>query len=132
MHTYLCSLIATSSMLLAKFEADPSVMGAANALVSSEEEVERVFVGWCGVVGGWFEDKHRRKSYGGKEPSERRRRLSKTKFTESASASSSVAGSRTDTVVKTAFGIISALIARRGIKPHPYLREGQWIYPDQD
>ncbi|ESK92676.1 rho guanine nucleotide exchange factor 17 [Moniliophthora roreri MCA 2997] len=141
MHTYLCSLIATSSMLLAKFEADPSVMGAANALVSSEEEVERVFVGWCGVVGGWFEDKRRRKSYGGKEPSERRRRLSKTKFTESASASSSVAGSRSVSMVfstppsmshspsRPMSQINSASASRPILQRIPSLRPLSVIYP---
>ncbi|KAL0068587.1 hypothetical protein AAF712_004302 [Marasmius tenuissimus] len=75
MHSYLLSLIATSHTLISKFESDPSVMGAARAFAENEEEVEKVFVGWCGVVGGWFIGP----SEGGHN---KRRRLSKTKFTE--------------------------------------------------
>ncbi|KAG7099698.1 hypothetical protein E1B28_001518 [Marasmius oreades] len=74
MHTYLLSLISTAHTLIARFESDPSVMGAATAFVECEEEVERVFVGWCGVVGGWF--------VGPRNDAAKRRRLSKPRFPE--------------------------------------------------
>ncbi|KAF9270695.1 hypothetical protein L218DRAFT_993263 [Marasmius fiardii PR-910] len=75
MHTYLLSLISAAHTLIAKFEADPSVMGAATAFVECEEEAEKVFVGWCGVVGGWFVGPNN-------GASTKRRRLSKTRFLE--------------------------------------------------
>ncbi|KAL0567723.1 hypothetical protein V5O48_014275, partial [Marasmius crinis-equi] len=74
MHSYLLSLISASHTLISRFESDPSVMGAAKAFTDSEEEVEKVFVGWCGVVGGWF--------IGPRDGVIKRRRLSKSKFSE--------------------------------------------------
>lgn len=91
MHTYLLSLIAMSLSLLREWEKDPTVAGVGRVLVEKEEEIERVFVGWCGVIGGWFkEDASGKKSKnrksaeeGGLDEKKRRRRLSKTKFSSS-------------------------------------------------
>ncbi|KAJ3772409.1 hypothetical protein FB446DRAFT_736602 [Lentinula raphanica] len=99
MHTYLLSLIALSISLLSEWEKDPTMAGAGRVLVEKEEEIERVFVGWCGVVGGWFaqdENGSGKKGGGGgvKRPMEdsesrRSRKLSKTKMSSTTLSSRS-------------------------------------------
>ncbi|KAJ4485758.1 hypothetical protein J3R30DRAFT_3730909 [Lentinula aciculospora] len=85
MHTYLLSLIALSLCLLSEWEKDPTIVGAGRVLVEKEEEIERVFVGWCGVVGGWFarnDDGSGKKAKWSLEETESRRsrKLSKPRF----------------------------------------------------
>ncbi|KAJ3861789.1 hypothetical protein EV359DRAFT_83989 [Lentinula novae-zelandiae] len=84
MHTYLLSLIALSLSLLSEWEKDPTIAGAGRVLVEKEEEIERVFVGWCGVVGGWFtqndDGSGKKVKLSREEPGlKRSRKLSKTK-----------------------------------------------------
>lgn len=52
---YASQLASVSERYLARMEADPSAFGVAEAFLALEEAVEGAFVGWCGVVGGWFE-----------------------------------------------------------------------------
>ncbi|KAK7465496.1 hypothetical protein VKT23_005471 [Stygiomarasmius scandens] len=87
MHTYLSALVAVSTIFVSRLEADPTISGAARAFIgcsseaSSEslelnediETLERVFVGWCGVVGGWFQDDPKEKE------KRQRRKLSKSR-----------------------------------------------------
>lgn len=64
-------LVGVSERLLKGMEKEPSVRGVAEVFVEIGEDVvgeggqvdgdgdkgaERAFVGWCGVVGGWFQD----------------------------------------------------------------------------
>ncbi|KAF5388480.1 hypothetical protein D9757_004717 [Collybiopsis confluens] len=83
MHAYLLSLITLSCSLLKEWEREPTVNGVGQIFVSKEEEIERVFVGWCGVVGGWMTEQkvdRRRNANLSEDDKKRRRRLSKTKF----------------------------------------------------
>lgn len=52
---YASQLAAVSQRYLSRLEADPSALGVAAAFLGLEEAVEGAFVGWCGVVGSWFE-----------------------------------------------------------------------------
>ena len=52
---YASQLAAVSQRFLTRLEADPSALGVAAAFLGIEEAVESAFVGWCGVVGTWFE-----------------------------------------------------------------------------
>jgi hypothetical protein len=52
---YASQLASASHCFLASMEADPSALGVSAAFLSVEEVVEGAFVGWCGVVGGWFQ-----------------------------------------------------------------------------
>ncbi|KAK2461407.1 hypothetical protein APHAL10511_005870 [Amanita phalloides] len=52
---YASQLASVSERYLARLEEDPSVLGVATSFLGLEEAVEGAFVGWCGVVGGWFE-----------------------------------------------------------------------------
>jgi hypothetical protein len=52
---YAGELVGASAGLLRRMEEDPSAWGVAAALIAAEEAVEGAFVGWCGVVGEWFE-----------------------------------------------------------------------------
>ncbi|KAJ3793142.1 hypothetical protein GGU11DRAFT_800854 [Lentinula aff. detonsa] len=107
MHTYLLSLIALSISLLSEWEKDPTMAGAGRVLVEKEEEIERVFVGWCGVVGGWFAQNDDGSGKKGKWSVEengpkRSRKLSKTKFAPSTLSSlSSLASPPVSAAVST-------------------------------
>ena len=52
---YASQLAAVSQRFLTHLEADPSALGVAAAFLGLEEPLEGAFVGWCGVVGIWFE-----------------------------------------------------------------------------
>jgi len=52
---YASQLAAVSQRFLTHLEADPSALGVAAAFLGVEEPLEGAFVGWCGVVGIWFE-----------------------------------------------------------------------------
>ncbi|KAJ4472614.1 hypothetical protein C8J55DRAFT_149820 [Lentinula edodes] len=111
MHTYLLSLIALSLSLLSEWEKDPTIAGAGRVLVEKEEEIERVFVGWCGVVGGWFTHSDDGSGKKVKLPREepglkRSRKLSKTKVSPSTLSSLS---SLTSQPVSAAVSTISML-----------------------
>ncbi|KAJ3874724.1 hypothetical protein F5051DRAFT_416061 [Lentinula edodes] len=111
MHTYLLSLIALSLSLLSEWEKDPTIAGAGRVLVEKEEEIERVFVGWCGVVGGWFTHNDDGSGKKVKLPREepglkRTRKLSKTKVSPSTLSSLS---SLTSQPVSAAVSTISML-----------------------
>lgn len=56
MLAYLPALVQASEALLARMEQDPSARGVALAFVDSAEVLEAAYVGWCGVVGGFFVD----------------------------------------------------------------------------
>ena len=54
-------LIEVSQRLLKGMEGEPSARGVAEVFVEvgeglSEDGAEGAFVGWCGAVGGWFQD----------------------------------------------------------------------------
>ena len=56
---YAKELVDVSEKLLKAMEGEPSVRGVAEAFVEVGEGMggaESAFVGWCGVVGGWFQD----------------------------------------------------------------------------
>ncbi|KAF5368384.1 hypothetical protein D9758_002169 [Tetrapyrgos nigripes] len=86
MHTYISALIAVSTILIRRLEADPTIDGAARAFIGCSssfgledededvETLERVFVGWCGIVGGWFAEEE-----SNEKEKRRRRKLSKTR-----------------------------------------------------
>ncbi|KAF8634962.1 hypothetical protein AX15_000687 [Amanita polypyramis BW_CC] len=48
-------LASISERYLTRMEADPSASGVAVAFLDLEEAVEGAFIGWCEVIGGWFE-----------------------------------------------------------------------------
>ena len=52
---YVEELTRVSQVLLNHMEEDPSAWGVAAAFLTVEQRLESAFVGWCGVVGGWFE-----------------------------------------------------------------------------
>ncbi|THV01411.1 hypothetical protein K435DRAFT_853820 [Dendrothele bispora CBS 962.96] len=101
MHTYLSALVAVSTNFIHRLEADPTIDGAARAFIGCSsgdsisceslemdediETLERVFVGWCGVVGGWFVEEEDRKE----KEKRRRRKLSKTRSSARTSPDSS-------------------------------------------
>ncbi|KIK70632.1 hypothetical protein GYMLUDRAFT_285314 [Collybiopsis luxurians FD-317 M1] len=85
MHAYLLSLVALSLSLLTEWEKDPTVVSMGQIFVAKEEEIERVFVGWCGAVAGWMVGQKTKrgkkyKSTGGAVGEKRSRKLSKSKF----------------------------------------------------
>ncbi|KAF9055828.1 hypothetical protein BJ165DRAFT_1428921, partial [Panaeolus papilionaceus] len=51
---YASDLLQVSKKLAEEMRGDVSVKGIARAFLKCEMEVERAFVRWCGVVGGWF------------------------------------------------------------------------------
>ncbi|KAF8910183.1 hypothetical protein CPB84DRAFT_1764839 [Gymnopilus junonius] len=55
---YVEELVRASAGVLAGMEKEPSVGGVARAFLEKEEEVMLAYVGWCGVVGGWFVNNH--------------------------------------------------------------------------
>lgn len=68
---YVEELSTVSQMLVAHMEKDPSAWGVAAAFLAVEQGLETAFLGWCGIVGAWFEGQDetlKRKS--GKIPSE--------------------------------------------------------------
>lgn len=52
---YIEGLVCVSQSFLQHMEEDPSAWGVAAAFLAVEHGLECAFVGWCGVVGGWFE-----------------------------------------------------------------------------
>jgi hypothetical protein len=52
---YVEGLACVSQSFLQCMEEDPSACGVAAAFLAVEHGLECAFVGWCGVVGGWFE-----------------------------------------------------------------------------
>jgi hypothetical protein len=52
---YVEELACVSQALIQHMEEDPSAWGVAAAFLAVEYALESAFVGWCGVVGGWFE-----------------------------------------------------------------------------
>jgi hypothetical protein len=52
---YVEQLASVSQGLLRHMEQDPSACGVAAAFLAVEHGLESAFVGWCGVVGVWFE-----------------------------------------------------------------------------
>jgi hypothetical protein len=52
---YVEELVCVSQTFLQQMEEDPSAWGVAAAFLAVEQGLESSFVGWCGVVGGWFE-----------------------------------------------------------------------------
>ncbi|KXN88820.1 hypothetical protein AN958_06689 [Leucoagaricus sp. SymC.cos] len=53
---YAEELVKVSQLYLAQMEGNPSAWGVAAAFLGAEEAVDGAFVGWCGVVGMWFDD----------------------------------------------------------------------------
>ncbi|KAF9053360.1 hypothetical protein BJ165DRAFT_857161 [Panaeolus papilionaceus] len=51
---YASDLLQVSKKLAEEMRGDVSVKGIARAFLKCEMEVEKAFVRWCGVVGGWF------------------------------------------------------------------------------
>jgi hypothetical protein len=54
MQRYAAELVHASAGVLRAMEQQPSALGVARAFVDNGEEVERAYVRWCEVVGGWF------------------------------------------------------------------------------
>ena len=54
MLTYVPALVSASEALLRGMESDPSAWGVAAAFLIGEEALEAAFVGWSGIVGGFF------------------------------------------------------------------------------
>ena len=52
---YVDELTSVSQTLLQQIQEDPSAWGVAAAFLAVEHTLESAFVGWCGVVGTWFE-----------------------------------------------------------------------------
>ncbi|KAJ4476578.1 hypothetical protein J3R30DRAFT_3704063 [Lentinula aciculospora] len=51
---YIPDLILVSEKLLSRMEINPSAVGVAETFLLYGEQLELAFVGWCGVVGGFF------------------------------------------------------------------------------
>ncbi|KAJ2932795.1 hypothetical protein H1R20_g4296, partial [Candolleomyces eurysporus] len=47
-------LVTQSERFLARMEENPNVWGVTTAFLGEEVGLEEGFVGWCGLVGGWF------------------------------------------------------------------------------
>ncbi|KAF9454160.1 hypothetical protein P691DRAFT_608841, partial [Macrolepiota fuliginosa MF-IS2] len=63
---YVEGLVKVSELYLAQMERNPSAWGVAAAFVAVEEAIDGAFVGWCGVVGMWFNnERHEEKMESG-------------------------------------------------------------------
>ncbi|KAJ4489725.1 hypothetical protein C8J55DRAFT_307533 [Lentinula edodes] len=51
---YLPALIQASEKLLSQMEMNPSAAGVAEAFLACEDQLELAFLGWCGIIGGFF------------------------------------------------------------------------------
>ena len=49
-------LLRVCERVLKEMEQDPSARGVSRAFLEGEEEIQGAYIGWCGVVGGWFSD----------------------------------------------------------------------------
>ena len=66
---YVEELASVSQTLLQQIQEDPSAWGVAAAFLAVEHTLESAFVGWCGVVGAWFEGQEgTQKRKGSKNP----------------------------------------------------------------
>ncbi|KIY73338.1 hypothetical protein CYLTODRAFT_239008 [Cylindrobasidium torrendii FP15055 ss-10] len=52
---HLSALIQASERLLSQVEQNPSAKGVAQAFLDAEQDIEAAFVGWCSVVGQFFD-----------------------------------------------------------------------------
>ncbi|KAJ4499180.1 hypothetical protein C8R41DRAFT_88167 [Lentinula lateritia] len=51
---YLPALVQASEKLLSQMEINPSAAGVAEAFLACEDQLELAFLGWCGIIGGFF------------------------------------------------------------------------------
>ncbi|KAJ3920573.1 hypothetical protein F5877DRAFT_17128, partial [Lentinula edodes] len=51
---YLPALVQASEKLLSQMEMNPSAAGVAEAFLACEDQLELAFLGWCGIIGGFF------------------------------------------------------------------------------
>ncbi|TFK30939.1 hypothetical protein FA15DRAFT_663012 [Coprinopsis marcescibilis] len=86
MQHYVAVLLNASQLFLEKMENNPTPTGVAKAFVGLEKELETAYVGWCGVVGGWFQDSGKGKELSNRHPRASMKRLSKIRAPDNSAA----------------------------------------------